>query len=190
MCCLYSLLEELHGTHEARSGLWSMPALPSFCPCICGHGPHGHSDFASPFLSHQVLVVVNSNSTLHGALISQSAQCRLWNTHCREHCTPHLFSAFLGWDLPWSLRSPFAPPDSRQELVHPKKISQKGREEVWCSAFPAMSVQKPTLDRLADHWTIGLQNFQVWYLISTTKATTKRWLVSSFQITTGHFIRK
>ena len=32
-----------------------------------------------------------------GPATYQSVQCRLANTHCREHCTPHLLFAILGW---------------------------------------------------------------------------------------------
>ena len=46
----------------------------------------------------------------------------------------------------------------RQELVHPNNPIPEGREKVWYTAFPAMSVREPTLDRLAGHWTIALQS--------------------------------
>ena len=50
----------------------------------------------------------------------------------------------------------------RQELIGPSKgpPSQNGREKVLCTytVFPAMSFREHTLDRLAGHWNIALQN--------------------------------
>ena len=60
---------------------------------------------------------------------------------------------------PWPLRSPFAPSEPWGKSWSIWKIpSQNGREKVWCTAFPAMSVREPTLDRLAGCWTITLRN--------------------------------
>ena len=68
-------------------------------------------------------------------------------------------SQSIGCWAPWPLRSPFAPskPWGKSWSIR-RTPSQNGREKMWCTAFPAMSVHEPTLDKLAGHWTTALHN--------------------------------